>query len=121
MNAKTETDAGSLSPTLDETDLRRRDFLLGLGRWSKVVIGAAVFGGLAATGSAVQAGSWVNRRGGGGGWINGSGGGGWINRRGGGLALAVMMAMALGHIRQGRPQQMRSLVQAIPIPIAATG
>jgi hypothetical protein len=36
-----------------------------------------------------------------------------------GLALAVMMAMALGHIRQDRPQQMRSLVQ--PIPIADTG
>jgi hypothetical protein len=34
-----------------------------------------------------------------------------------GLAIAVMMAMALGHIKQGRPQQMRSLVQ----PIAATG
>jgi hypothetical protein len=27
-----------------------------------------------------------------------------------GLALAVMMAMALGHFKQGRPQQMRSLV-----------
>jgi hypothetical protein len=36
-----------------------------------------------------------------------------------GLALAVMMAMALGHIKQGRPQQMRSLVQ--PIPVADTG
>lgn len=36
-----------------------------------------------------------------------------------GLALAVMMAMALGHIRQDRPQQMHSLVQ--PIPIADTG
>lgn len=31
-----------------------------------------------------------------------------------GLALAVMMAMALGHIQQGRPQQMRSLVRPIP-------
>jgi hypothetical protein len=31
-----------------------------------------------------------------------------------GLAIAVMMAMALGHIQQGRPQQMRSLVQPIP-------
>jgi hypothetical protein len=31
-----------------------------------------------------------------------------------GLAIAVMMAMALGHIRQGRPEQMRSLVQPIP-------
>jgi hypothetical protein len=33
-----------------------------------------------------------------------------------GLAIAVMMAMALGHIRQGRPAQMRSLVQPIPAP-----
>jgi len=31
-----------------------------------------------------------------------------------GLAIAVMMAMALGHVRQGRPEQMRSLVQPIP-------
>lgn len=31
-----------------------------------------------------------------------------------GLALAVMMAMALGHVRQGRLGQMRSLVQPIP-------
>ena len=33
-----------------------------------------------------------------------------------GLALAVMMAMALGHVKQGRIEQMRSLVQPIPIP-----
>jgi hypothetical protein len=31
-----------------------------------------------------------------------------------GLAIAVMMAMALGHVQQGRPEQMRSLVQPIP-------
>jgi hypothetical protein len=31
-----------------------------------------------------------------------------------GLALAVMMAMALGHVKQGRIGQMRSLVQPIP-------
>ena len=31
-----------------------------------------------------------------------------------GLAIAVLMAMALGHIQQGRPAQMRSLVQPIP-------
>ena len=31
-----------------------------------------------------------------------------------GLAIAVMMAMALGHIRAGRPEQMRSLVKPIP-------
>ena len=31
-----------------------------------------------------------------------------------GLALAVMMAMALGHVKAGRIEQMRSLVQPIP-------
>jgi len=31
-----------------------------------------------------------------------------------GLALAVMMAMALGHVKAGRIDQMRSLVQPIP-------
>jgi hypothetical protein len=36
-----------------------------------------------------------------------------------GLALAVMMAMALGHVKAGRIEQMRSLVQ--PIPIRKTG
>ncbi|MBS3955067.1 MAG: hypothetical protein KGZ88_19105, partial [Methylomicrobium sp.] len=36
-----------------------------------------------------------------------------------GLALAVMMAMALGHVKAGRIEQMRSLVQ--PIPIRNTG
>lgn len=36
-----------------------------------------------------------------------------------GLALAVMMAMALGHVKAGRPEQMRSLVK--PIPLAAAG
>ncbi len=36
-----------------------------------------------------------------------------------GLALAVMMAMALGHVKQGRIEQMRSLVR--PIPAADTG
>lgn len=34
-----------------------------------------------------------------------------------GLALAVMMALAVGHIKAGRPEQMRSLVR----PIAAGG
>jgi hypothetical protein len=36
-----------------------------------------------------------------------------------GLALAVMMAMALGHVLAGREEQMRSLVR--PIPKAASG
>jgi hypothetical protein len=38
-----------------------------------------------------------------------------------GLAIAVMMAMALGHVREGRVGQMRSLVKAIPVPVPATG
>ena len=85
MNDTSETPTTCVSPPLDEAQRRRRDFLFGLGRWSKVAISAAVFGGLGLTGTQVQAGSWVNRRGGGGGWINGQGGGGgWINNRGGG-------------------------------------
>lgn len=36
-----------------------------------------------------------------------------------GLALAAMMALALGHVREGRPQQMRSLVR--PVAIQDTG
>ena len=31
-----------------------------------------------------------------------------------GVALAVMMALALGHVRAGRPESMRSLVAAVP-------
>jgi hypothetical protein len=76
-------------PDLDHLDEPgRRDFLVGLGRWSKIAIGVAVFGGLAGSGTNAEAG-WINRRGGGGGWVNGrgggwiNGGGGWINRRGG--------------------------------------
>jgi hypothetical protein len=98
------------SSELDDAVLQsRRDFLIGLGRWSKIVIGAAVFGGLAARMSDAAAGAWVNRRGGwvnarsggagwvnaasggGGAWVNrrgGSGGGAWANRRGGGGAWA---------------------------------
>ena len=31
-----------------------------------------------------------------------------------GLAIVVMMSMALGHVRAGRAEQMRSLVRPIP-------
>lgn len=34
-----------------------------------------------------------------------------------GLAMCIMMSMALGHIKSGRPEQMRSLVQAIAPPL----
>jgi hypothetical protein len=63
----------------------RREFLVGLGKWSRAVIAGAVVGGALLTEKPAQAG-WLNRRGGccrGGGWINGGGGGSWVNRRGG--------------------------------------
>ncbi len=74
--------------TTDEQELRsRRDFLLGLGKWSRaVIVGAVVGSGALLTNKPAEAG-WLNRRGGGwggGGWLNGrGGGGGWVNRRGG--------------------------------------
>jgi hypothetical protein len=65
---------------------QRRAFLRGLGKWSQAVIGGVLLGGGLATSTAVQARSWVNRRGGGGGWANRGGGGGWANRGGGSAA-----------------------------------
>jgi len=61
----------------------RRLFLQGMGKWSGAAIVAAVAGTWLAGAPEAQAGGWVNRRVGGGGWING-GGGGWVNRRVGG-------------------------------------
>jgi hypothetical protein len=76
------------SPSGDEELQSRRDFLIGVGRWSKIAIGAAILGGLAAGQREAVAGAWVNRRGGvvvggGGAWINNryGGGGAWVNRR----------------------------------------
>lgn len=70
----------------EEHDLvSRREYLLSLKKWSKVVIGGVLLSGmLAGTSQNADAGGWINNRGGGGGgWGNG-GGGGWINNRGGG-------------------------------------
>ena len=69
MSDATDIDSGPEFPADDAQRQSRRDFLIGLGRWSKIVIGAAVFGSLAGGGTDAQAGAWVNRR------------GGWINRR----------------------------------------
>jgi hypothetical protein len=69
----------------DEQALQsRRDFLIGLGKWSRVVVTGAVLGaGVVITDKTAQAG-WLNRRGyGGAGWVNNRGGGGWWNARGG--------------------------------------
>jgi len=78
----------------EEKLLNRRDFLDGLGKWSKIVIGAAVFGGalLSADEEAEARGAWANGGGrggggrGGGAWANGGGrgGGAWANGGGGG-------------------------------------
>jgi hypothetical protein len=79
-----------LEPTeelLDEEDLvSRRDFLVGLGKWSKIVIGLALLGGTLAMpeNDATAQTTWAN--GGRGGWANRYGGGGWANRGGGGWA-----------------------------------
>jgi hypothetical protein len=83
----------------EEELLSRRDFLFGLKKWSKVVIGVAVGGALVLQDNAADA--WYNRRGwGNGGWGNrgwgnhgwgnrGWGNGGWLNRRGGGGWLNI--------------------------------
>lgn len=96
----------------DETEeqqiMSRRDYLLSLKKWSKVVIGSVLLGSASSTmlsGCVAWSDSggswsdyhydddWTNYRGGtwvngGGGWLNGgggwsNGGGGWVNRSGG--------------------------------------
>jgi hypothetical protein len=60
--------------------LDRRGFLLGLKKWSKIVIGGALVGGaLLDPGREREAAAWVNR-GGGGAWANRGGGAAWANR-----------------------------------------
>ncbi|GAK53179.1 transcription elongation factor [Candidatus Moduliflexus flocculans] len=66
--------------TEEQRGMSRRDYLLSLKKWSKIVIGGVVLGGLlAGTNQNAEAGGWVNRRGGG--WSN-NGGNSWANRRG---------------------------------------
>jgi len=61
--------------TPDENELiSRREFFVGLKKWSKAVIGSAIVGSAVAnTNHEAQAYSWINRRGGWGGWGNGRG------------------------------------------------
>lgn len=69
----------------------RRRFLIGLGRWSKVVVLGAIGGGALLGGDPARAGrAWVNRRGavGGGAWANRNTGGSWANRNSGGAGWA---------------------------------
>ena len=72
----------------EEKSPDRRGFLLGLKKWSKIVIGGALLGSAlwnAGAAKEAEAAGWANRSGGGGAWANRSGGGGaWANRGGGG-------------------------------------
>lgn len=67
-------DAGTIEPEQRE----RRNFLLGLGKWSKAVIGGVVMGGLLAPGRDAQAQTlgWANSNNGDNTWVN-FGGGNW--------------------------------------------
>ena len=101
MSDQPEGNEGEMTPDAAESpELKtRRDFLRSLGRWSAVVIGGAVVGGIVGPAAAQWinggggwvngrggGGAWVNRAVGGGAWVNGGGGGSWVNRSGGGGA-----------------------------------
>ena len=71
----------------EERQLSRRDFLAGLGKWSKIVIGAALVGDalmLCEWEPEAYGAAWANRGGGSAGWVNRHGGGAWANHGGGG-------------------------------------
>ena len=82
----------------EEKLMDRRGFLIGLRKWSMVVIGGALLGGtLAGTERDANAAAWANRAGRGGAWANRAGAGGavvapgggaWANRAGAGGAWA---------------------------------
>jgi hypothetical protein len=78
-----------LEADIPKEQMSRRDFLVSLKKWSKAAVGAAVLASPLLKGKEAEAGSWINRRGGGyyyprrgGSWANGHHGG-WANRRGG--------------------------------------
>jgi hypothetical protein len=76
-----DEEAGAEQELLD-----RREFLIGLRKWSAAVIGGVVLGTLMAQEEARGAAGWINSRGG---WVNGAAwanrGVGWVN---GGAAWA---------------------------------
>lgn len=93
-NPKIEPGEGAHESDEEKKLLSRRNFLVGLQRWSAIIIGGTLLAGALPP---PQASAWVNGRVGGGsaawvngrgGWINGGGGGGatWVNRSGGGSA-----------------------------------
>jgi hypothetical protein len=96
MDTDIKGQQGEAISSNDRELLDRRGFLLGLKKWSKIVIGGALVGSaLLDPGREKEAAAWVNR-GGGGAWANHGGGGAavvkpggsaaWANRAGGGGA-----------------------------------
>ena len=94
-NPKIEPVEDIQEPDEEQRLLNRRNFLVGLQKWSAIIIGGTLLAGALPP---PEASAWVNGRVGGGGsaawvngrggWINGGGGGGatWVNRSGGGSA-----------------------------------
>jgi hypothetical protein len=73
-------------PRTEEELYNRRNFLIGLKKWSKAVIGGVLFAAALTANEKEASAGWINRRGG---WINGAGGyrgGSWVNGAGGGWA-----------------------------------
>ncbi len=88
MDTDIKEQQGEAISNNEQALLDRRCFLLGLKKWSKIVIGGALVGGaLLNPGREREAAAWVNRGGGGGAWANRAGGGGaaWANHAGGGV------------------------------------
>ncbi len=89
-NAKIEPVGDAHESDEEKRLLSRRDFLVGLRKWSTIIIGGAL---LSSVLPQPEASAWVNGRVGGGGsaaWVNGRGG--WVNRAGGGGAAWVNRA-----------------------------
>ena len=94
----------------EEQDLQsRREFLIGLGKWSRVVIAGAVFGGAMLTQKTAEAG-WINRRG-----VAGAAAGstGAAKAAAGPIAAAAAMAEA-GSTVADRPQSNTDVPPAAP-------
>jgi len=95
--------------------LGRRGFLVSLKKWSMVVIGGALLGGVQLVGEPKTdaAGAWANRAVGGGAWANRAGGGGaWANRAVGGGAWANRAGAGGAWVNRGAAWANRGAVWA---------
>jgi hypothetical protein len=86
-NRKIEPGENAIESDEEKRLLSRRNFLVGLQKWSAIIIGGTL---LASALPPPEASAWVNGGGAGwvngrGGWVNGASGGGagWVNKAGG--------------------------------------